>query len=80
MRPRRQADARRGPEARRGGQPPHQLPVNDDRAGPDETDAADHLRRDAAGVETQPVVGRQKTSNPYCETIIISALPSATRK
>ena len=60
MRPRRQADARRGPEARRGGQPPYQLPVNDDRAGPDETDAADHLRRDAAGVETQPVVGRQK--------------------
>lgn len=64
VRPCGQTDTRRGPEARRGSQPPYQLPVNDDRAGPDETDAADHLRRDAAGVEAQPVVGRQKVLEP----------------
>ena len=56
----RKSDSRRGPQTGRRRKSPHQLPVNDDRAGPDETDAADHLRRDAAGVETQPVVGRQK--------------------
>ena len=60
----RKSDSRRGPQTGRRRKSPHQLPVNDDRAGADEADAAHHLRRDTAGIKPQSVVRGQKALEP----------------
>lgn len=59
-RPRSHAYAGNGPQTRRRGQAAHDLAVEDDRAGPDETDAADDLRRHAARIEPQSVMIREE--------------------
>lgn len=51
-----QTDTGRSPQTRSRRQSPHDLVVEDDRTGPDETDTAHHLRRDTARIERHAVM------------------------
>ena len=72
--PYRQTYTGRSPYAGGCGQPAHELTLYYYRSGPYETYAAHHLRGDTAWVKTYAGIGQ------YIDTIIISALPSDTRK